>query len=70
MRPSAVIVQKRNNIVNAEAIADKIEALNVDVIEIEEVQNLVEGELMKSQYKNVAKEYILYRDKRNIAREF
>ena len=69
---NAIIKAMNHNFVNdircAEAIADKIENLNVDVIEIEEVQNLVEGELMKSQYKNVAKDYILYREKRNIAR--
>ena len=69
---NAIIKAMNHNFVNdikcAEAIADKIEGLNVDVIEIEEVQNLVEGELMKSQYKNVAKDYILYREKRNIAR--
>ncbi len=52
----------------AEKIADSIEALEKDVIDVEEIQNLVEIELMKSQYKNVAKAYILYRDKRNIAR--
>lgn len=57
-----------NDISYAEKIADTIENLEKDVIEVEEIQNLVEVELMKSQYKNVAKAYILYRDKRNIAR--
>jgi len=57
-----------NDISYAERIADSIEALEKDVIDVEEIQNLVEIELMKSQYKNVAKAYILYRDKRNIAR--
>ena len=57
-----------NDISYAEKIADSIENLEKDVIEVEEIQNLVEIELMKSQYKNVAKAYILYRDKRNIAR--
>lgn len=57
-----------NDVSCAESIADTIAALPSDTIEVEEVQNLVEIELMKSQYKNVAKEYILYRDKRNIAR--
>ena len=69
---NAIIKAMNHNFVNdikcAESIAEKIESLNVDVIEIEEVQNLVEAELMKSQYKNVAKDYILYREKRNIAR--
>jgi len=57
-----------NDISYAERIAESIEALEKDVIDVEEIQNLVEVELMKSQYKNVAKAYILYRDKRNIAR--
>ena len=57
-----------NDISYAEKIADSIEAIEKDVIDVEEIQNLVEIELMKSQYKNVAKAYILYRDKRNIAR--
>ena len=57
-----------NDISYASKIADSIEALEKDVIDVEEIQNLVEIELMKSQYKNVAKAYILYRDKRNIAR--
>ena len=57
-----------NDIKCAEDIADKLANLEVEVIDVEEIQNLVEVELMKSQYKNVAKSYILYREKRNIAR--
>ncbi len=57
-----------NDVKYAEEIADKLANLEVDVIDVEEIQNLVEVELMKSQYKNVAKAYILYREKRNIAR--
>ncbi len=57
-----------NDVSYAEKIADSIENLDNDVIDVEEIQNLVEIELMKSQYKNVAKAYILYREKRNVAR--
>ena len=57
-----------NDVKCAEKIAKKIGELETDVIDVEEIQNLVEVELMNSKYKNVAKEYILYRDKRNIAR--
>ena len=57
-----------NDVKTAEKIANNIEQMDVDVIEIEEVQNLVEAVLMKSKYKNVAKDYILYREQRNIAR--
>ena len=69
---SAILKAMNHDFVNdikcAEDIADKLANLEVDVIDVEEIQNLVEVELMKSQYKNVAKEYILYREKRNIAR--
>ena len=57
-----------NDVKFAEEIADKLANLEMDVIDVEEIQNLVEVELMKSQYKSVAKAYILYREKRNIAR--
>lgn len=57
-----------NDVSYAQKIADSIENLDNDVIDVEEIQNLVEIELMKSQYKNVAKAYILYREKRNVAR--
>lgn len=57
-----------NDVKCAEKIADHIENLEKDVASVEEIQNFVEIELMKSRYKNVAKEYILYREKRNIAR--
>ena len=45
-----------------------LQKIERDVVDVEEIQNLVEVELMKSQYKQVAKDYILYREKRNIAR--
>lgn len=69
---NAVLKAMNHEFVNdknyAESIAQKIENLDNDVVSVEEIQNLVEVELMKSQYKNVAKAYILYREKRNIAR--
>ena len=57
-----------NDIKCAQAIADKLVMLDRDVVDVEDIQNMVEVELMKSKYKNVAKDYILYREKRNIAR--
>lgn len=36
-----------------------------DALDVETIQNFIENELMKSKRKDVAKEYILYRDKRN-----
>lgn len=50
-----------NNIANV--ISSQIE--DEDIITVEEIQDLVEEELMSSNRKDVAKSYILYRDKRN-----
>lgn len=41
---------------------------NTNFISVEEIQNLVEEQLMKSGASDVAREYILYRNKRDIAR--
>ena len=57
-----------NDVKFANEVAEKIQNIEKDVIDVEEIQNLVEVELMQSPYKNVAKAYILYREKRNIAR--
>ena len=48
----------------AEEIADLIGSRGVDMT-VEQIQDLVEGYLMKSEYPDVAKSYILYRDQRN-----
>ena len=48
----------------AEEIADLIGSRGVDMT-VEEIQDLVEGYLMKSEYPEVARSYILYRDKRS-----
>ena len=49
-------------------IATEIENLGKKEISIEEIQNLVEKKLMASQYKEVAKEYVRYRYKRELIR--
>ncbi len=64
----AMNVEFINDVKCAEDIAEKLHNLEHDVIDVEDIQNFVEIELMKSQYKNVAKAYILYREKRNVAR--
>ena len=51
----------------AEEIADLIGSRGVDMT-VEQIQDLVEGYLMKSEYPEVAKAYILYRDQRSKAR--
>lgn len=48
----------------AKRIANEIFKLDREIIDIEEVQNLVEAKLMASSHKEVAKNYILYRDER------
>lgn len=48
-------------------IATEIENLQKD-LSVEEIQDLVEKKLMTSSHKDVAKEYILYRNARNIRR--
>ena len=50
-------------------ITDKIGMQGKEQMSVEEIQDMVEFELMKSPRKEVAKKYISYRDKRNIARK-
>lgn len=49
-------------------IADEIHSLN-RVIEVEEIQDIIEEKLMASDYKDVAKAYIIYRNERTKNRE-
>ena len=49
-------------------IADKIGARGKERMSVEEIQDQVELELMRSPRKEVAKKYIAYRDQRNVAR--
>ena len=49
-------------------IADRIGVTGPERMTVEEIQDRVEMELMKSPRKEVAKRYIAYRDQRNIAR--
>jgi len=50
-------------------IADRIGVTGKERMTVEEIQDRVEFELMKSSRKDVAKRYIAYRDKRSIARQ-
>ncbi len=52
----------------ARQIAQEITDGVKETISVEEIQDLVEKKLMASKRKDVAKEYIIYRNKRNIAR--
>ncbi len=55
----------------ASAVADELDKKYQDgaVPTVEEIQDIVESVLMKKGHDDVAKAYILYRNKRNIARE-
>lgn len=56
------------DIVLAARIADCIARLDIDEMSVEEIQDSVEMELMKSPRKEVAKKYIAYRNQRSLAR--
>ena len=49
-------------------IADRVGFNGRERMTVEEIQDMVEAELMKSSRKEVAKKYIAYRDRRSIAR--
>lgn len=54
----------------AERISNEIESQCGECTSVEEIQDMVEKALMDSPHKAVAKAYILYRDKRNKARNW
>ena len=54
----------------AENVAQKIQALcENELLNVEQIQDRVENALMSSGYKDVARKYIIYRDKRTTCRE-
>lgn len=53
----------------ANDIAQEIENIDKDKISVEEIQDYVEDALMRSDRRDVAREYIRYRYKREVARE-
>ena len=57
------------DIVLAAQIAQDISLLDKEEMTVEEIQDVVENHLMNSPRQEVAKEYIRYRNKRNIARK-
>ena len=50
-------------------ITDRIGMTGSEQMSVEDIQDLVEEELMKSSRKEVAKKYIAYRNQRSIARK-
>lgn len=58
-----------DDLVIAEKIADEISNLKKKNMGVEEIQDIVENKLMQSSRKDVAKEYIIYRNERTKTRE-
>ncbi len=63
------VTQDGEDIVLAAQIAHTISQLDKEEMTVEEIQDVVENHLMNSPRQEVAKEYIRYRNKRNIARK-
>ena len=63
------VTEGGEDIVLAAQIAQDISKLDKEEMTVEEIQDVVENHLMHSPRQEVAKEYIRYRNKRNIARK-
>ena len=69
IRKAMLTTEKGEDETLIQRISDKIGMQGKDQMSVEEIQDLVELELMRSPRKEVAKKYISYRDKRSIARQ-
>jgi len=63
------VTENGEDIVLAAQIAKTISEIDKEEMSVEDIQDCVEMELMKSPRKEVAKKYIAYRNKRNLARK-
>ena len=63
------VTEAGEDIVLAAQIAHAISTLEKEEMTVEEIQDVVENQLMNSPRQEVAKEYIRYRNKRNMARK-
>ena len=63
------VTEAGEDIVLAAKIADTISRRSADRMTVEDIQDCVEFELMKSPRKEVARKYIAYRNQRNLARK-
>ena len=63
------VTESGEDIVLAAKIADAISKIDKQEMSVEEIQDCVEMELMKSPRKEVARKYIAYRNQRNLARK-
>lgn len=66
---SSGAIKDKKTVALIDKIATEIKNNNKDSMTVEEIQDLVESKLMASSRKDVAKAYVLYRDKRSRARE-
>ena len=69
IRKAMLTTEKGEDEALIQRISDKISIKGKDQMTVEEIQDMVELELMRSPRKEVAKRYIAYRDQRNIARK-
>lgn len=60
--------REKASIANKKEIVKYIKALNKDIIAVEEIQDIVEKQLMEIGKFELAKQYIVYREKKNIVR--
>ena len=63
------VTEEGEDIVLAAEIASAVSKINLENMSVEDIQDQVEMELMKSPRKEVARKYIAYRNQRNLARK-
>jgi len=69
IRKAMLTTEKGEDETLIQRISDKIGMQGKEQMSVEQIQDMVEIELMRSPRKEVAKKYISYRDKRSIARK-
>lgn len=69
IRKAMLVTEKGEDEALIERIVDRISITGKEIMSVDEIQDQVEMELMKSPRKEVAKAYIAYRDKRDVARK-
>ena len=69
IRKAMLVTEKGDDEALIERIVDRISITGKEIMSVDEIQDQVEMELMKSPRKEVAKAYIAYRDKRDVARK-
>lgn len=65
----AMVEVGAHDVALASNIADYVESRNVESISVEKIQDIIEHKLLVSSYKEAAKAFILYRDRRDKIRK-